>query len=180
MEKIIVVTGNNHKWKEIFSILNKKTNIKISRKILNLTEIQGTEDEIIKSKAIEAYKKIKKPCIVEDVSLGFKEWNYLPGPYIKHFANIIGVENYYKLLKNKTAKVTCTIALIKSEKDITIVKGHVYGTIVKQRKDNGFDFDKIFQPKGFKETYSEMDIEIKNKISHRGKALKKLVNYLNR
>jgi inosine triphosphate pyrophosphatase len=179
MDELIIVTGNDHKWKEIFSILNKKINFKISRKNLDFIEIQGTSEEIIKSKAIQAFKKLKKPCIVEDVSLGFEEWGYLPGPYIKHFIKTIGSDNFYKLLNNKNAKVTCTIGFIKSEKEIIIVNGTIFGKIVKQKKDNGFAFDKIFVPNGYNKTFSQMDLKLKNKISHRSKAFKKLINHFN-
>lgn len=180
MEEIFIVTGNDHKWNEINNKLSKKINhIKFKRKILKLDEIQGSEKEIIKHKAIQAFKKLKKPCIIEDVSFGFKELNYFPGPYIKHFMKKVDTSNFYKLFKNKKARATCTIALIKSLNNIQIFQGQVYGNIVKKRKDNGFDFDRIFVPEGHNLAYSEMNIEQKNKISHRSKALNKLIKKLN-
>lgn len=59
MEEIFIVTGNDHKWNEINNKLSKKINhIKFKRKILKLDEIQGSEEEIIKHKAIQAFKKL--------------------------------------------------------------------------------------------------------------------------
>ena len=172
---LVFVTGNKHKFKEFENFLN----IDLERIDLDLIEIQGTSEEIIKFKAEQAHKMLKKPCLVEDTSLGFKKWNYLPGPYIKDFNKIIGVENYYKLLGNENdAKVSCYIAYI-DDKGTKIFRGDVNGKIVPPRRDNGFDFDRAFVPEGYDKTYSEMSIDEKNKISHRGRALKKLKEWLN-
>jgi non-canonical purine NTP pyrophosphatase (RdgB/HAM1 family) len=179
MKEIIIVTGNEKKWNEIKTILHEKlNNIKLIRKNLEIKEIQGSEEEIIKHKALTAYKKFKKPCVVEDVSFGFEEWNYLPGPYIKQFIKDIGSGNFHKLLKNKKARAKCTFAFIKSEKEIKIVEGIVNGKIVKPKIDNAFGFDKVFVPEKYNKTFSEMDINEKNKISHRSIALNKLIKIL--
>lgn len=176
MKEIIFVTGNDNKFKEF---QNKLTEISLKREKIDLIEIQGTSEEIILSKAKEAFKILNQPCIVEDTSFGFKAWNYLPGPYAKDFHKQIGVENFFDLLKDdKTAKAMTYIGYAKSEEDITIVKGEVMGEIVKMRINNGFDFDKIFIPDGFDKTFSEMTIEEKNKISQRGKAIDELKKIL--
>ncbi len=176
MKEIIFVTGNDHKFREF---QNKLKEFELKRENVDLTEIQGDSEEIIKHKAKEAFRILKKPCLVEDTSFGFRAWNYLPGPYAKDFHKKIGVENFYNLLKeDKFAKATTYIAYTKSEEEIIIVKGEVRGEIVKQRIDNGFNFDRIFVPEGYEKTFSEMTIEKKNEISQRGKAIDELKKVL--
>lgn len=173
--EIIFVTGSEHKLKEF---REKLPSVTIDNEKIDLVEVQGTSEEVIIHKAKEAFFRIGKPCIVEDTSMGFKEWNWLPGPYVKDFNKRIGVEKYHTLLKNKTAKVFCYIAYAKNENDITVVVGEVEGKIVPAKGQNGFDFDKVFVPEGHEKTFAEMTTAEKNKISHRGKAIEELKKIL--
>lgn len=177
MEKLIFVTGNENKLKEF---KNKLVDYNIVNKKLEFLEIQGKSEEIIKAKVKEAYSKLEKPCFVEDVSFGFEAWNWLPGPYIKEFVKIIGTEKLPRLLEghSKKAKAICWIGYAQSKDDIIVLKGEIYGKIVEARFDNGFDFDRIFVPEGYDKTFSEMTIENKNKISHRGKAIDEFKKFL--
>jgi inosine triphosphate pyrophosphatase len=174
-KQLSVVTGNKHKFSEI---KNKLSCFDVVNVALDLKEIQGTAEEVVREKALEAYKILKKPCIVEDVSLGFKEWNYMPGPFIKFFVKGIGAENLHKLLQDKTTRVVCTIGYAKSESNIILFSGEIWGKITTSAGNNGFDFDKIFIPDGENLRFSEMTPERKNEISHRSKALDKLKEYL--
>ena len=175
---ITIVTSNKNKFKEIKEILGKIEDVE--NIAIDLIEIQGSAEEIIKHKAKEAFSIIGKPCIVEDVSFELEEWNGFPGPYIKHLLAKIGSEGIFKAIegKNMGAKAICTIGYAKSSDEIIVVKGEVSGKIVSPSKDNGFGFDLIFVPDGFDKTYSEMTLEEKNKISHRRKALEELKKVL--
>lgn len=178
LEDIVVVTTNPGKIAEINQILG--TNHKASNS--DVPEIQSLNlDEVVKAKAKAAYKVIKKPVLVTDVSLEIEALDDLPGPFVKFFVNTLGPEKTVRLIKTKNKKVKATDAVcIYDGKHLLIFKGTAYGTLVdKARGKNGFGFDFVFVPNGYKKTYAEMPPELKNKISHRAKALKKLKKYLN-
>ena len=83
-----------------------------------------------------------------------------------------------KNIKDRSAKFTTIITLnLKTERKI--FEGTVKGTIIHQKKGNkGFGYDPIFKPADYNTTFAELPLAIKNKISHRGKAIQQLVQYL--
>ena len=174
---LVVVTSNQNKIAEINEIIG--TNHKVSK--LDIPEIQSLDiDEVITHKAKSAFEKIKKPVLVEDISLAIKALNGLPGPFVKFFLQTLGTEGTVKLVgKAKTdTKVTAAIAIYDGKK-LVIFNGIVYGTLSpKNRGVNGFGFDKVFVPIGYRQTFAEMPPSLKNKISHRALALKKVKAYL--
>lgn len=177
LEDITVVTSNKNKLAEINEILG--TNHKVST--LDIAEIQSLNlDEVIQSKAKAAYDIVKKPIMVEDISLEIKALGGLPGPFVKFFLNTLGTEGTVKLLGNKKTNTKVTNATaIYDGKTMTIFKGSTSGTLSQKDKGkNGFGFDKVFIPNGSKLTYAQMPTLLKNKISHRAKALQKLKKYL--
>jgi|FLOH01.1.fsa_nt_gi inosine triphosphate pyrophosphatase len=175
--ELVFVTGNLNKLREAQAILSE---FNIINHKLDLPELQGEPEDIAREKAKIAFKQIAKPCFIEDDSLGFKAWNWLPGPYIKDFTLKIGVENIPSLLEghDNSAKISCTIAYAKSESDIKIIRADIFGKIVSSAGDFGFDFDKIFMLDGDNIRFSQMSEEEKNKKSHRHKALEMFKNYL--
>lgn len=178
LKDLVVVTSNTNKLREINSILG--TNHQVSS--IDIPEIQSLSlDEVIAAKAKAAFQKIKKPVLVEDVSLKIKSLNGLPGPFVKFFLETVGTEGTVKLLGKKPTDTTAIAAVaIFDGKKLKIFKGEEVGTLSKRDKGtNGFGFDKIFIPKGYKKTYAQMTPEEKNKISHRAKALMKLKKFLN-
>ncbi|MCR4324525.1 MAG: non-canonical purine NTP pyrophosphatase [Candidatus Curtissbacteria bacterium] len=178
LSDLVVVTSNRNKIAEINAILG--TNHKVSK--INIPEIQSMNiDKVITAKAKSAFEKIQKPVLVEDVSVDIKELRGLPGPFIKFFLETLGTEGVAKLTTGKKPEATVTAAIaIYDGKNLKIFKSQVSGTITKKdRGVGGFGFDRIFIPNGYKQTYSEMPQELKNKISHRSKALKKVAAYLN-
>lgn len=176
LKDLVVVSTNPGKIQEINDILG--TNHKVST--IDVPEIQSLDlDEVITAKAKAAYAKIKKPVLVTDVSLEIEALGGLPGPFIKFFLKTIGEEGTVKLIKGKNTKTKATEAVaIYNGKIFKVFKGVVTGHLVpKKRGKNGFGFDFVFVPKGYKKTYSQLSREEKNKISHRALALKKLKNY---
>lgn len=189
---VVFITSNKGKYKEFCSMISAEP---VEHIDLDLVEIQGTSDEIIREKVKYAYQKvnlyinndyplqfigIKKNVIVEDSSLEFGCLGGLPGPYIKHFVDTIGCEGLYKMVENfsdKSAVAICKYGYYDGE-NIIIVTGRVDGTIVSPRGSNGFGWDSIFKPNGYSESYAEMLPEYKNKISDRSIALEKLKNFL--
>lgn len=177
LSDLVVVTTSPHKLAEINQILG--TNHKVSK--IDVPEIQSLDlGEVITQKAKEAYRQIKKPVLVEDVSLEIKVLKGLPGTFIKFFLNTLGTEGTVALLGNKPTdtKVTDAVAIYDG-KELKIFKGTAFGTLSKKEKGQyGFGFDKVFIPKGYSKTYAQMPAPLKNKISHRAKALIKVKKYL--
>lgn len=177
LSDLTVVTTSADKLKEINEILG--TNHKVSK--LDIPEIQSLDlGKVITAKAEEAYRQIKKPVMVEDVSLEIKALKGLPGTFVKFFLNTIGTEGTVSLVRDKdtTTKVTTAVAIYDG-RDLRIFKGIVWGTLsAKNRGANGFGFDKVFIPRGYNKTFAQLPTKIKNKISHRGKALISLKKYL--
>lgn len=177
MKKYVFVTSNKNKVREITEILG--LNIKIRE--FELPEIQSLDlDEVITQKAKSAYRIIKKPVLVEDISLEIKALNGLPGTFVKFFLQKLGTEGTVKLVGSSKTDTTVTAAVaIYDGKNMKVLKGIVHGTLSKKDKGkNGFGFDKVFIPKGHTKTYAQMPSSLKNKISHRAKALKKVKAYL--
>ncbi|OGE08998.1 hypothetical protein A3A60_02310 [Candidatus Curtissbacteria bacterium RIFCSPLOWO2_01_FULL_42_26] len=177
LSDLTVVTSSVYKLSEINEILG--TNHKVSK--LDIPEIQSLDlDEVIENKAKSAYEKVKKPVLVEDVSFEIKILKGLPGTFIKFFLKTLGTEGTVALVKGKntTTKVTAAAAIYNG-KNLKIFKGIVHGTLSpKDHGKFGFGFDKVFIPRGYKQTLAQMPPSLKNKISHRAKALKKVLAFL--
>ena len=179
MDNPIFVTSNMNKLREAESILGRKLN-HIS---LDLPELQGSPETIIKAKAASALEQLGKPCFVDDTSLAFTALDGLPGPYIRDFLERLGTEKLPRLLdgfSDKTATVICCIGYAEpGEKPVTI-RVSVQGTIVEPRGTTNFGWDPIFQPKNQDKTYAEMTEQEKNEVSHRTLVLKKFKEFLDK
>ncbi len=176
--ELCFVTGNENKIKEARAILE----VPIEIVKLDLPEIQSLDPKkVVGYKAAAAYEKLKKPLIVEDVSFSVEAWNGFPGPFIKFVEKAGGNELLLKMMSgenNRKARAIATIGL-HTGKEIVFFSGEVKGQITEGiREGNGWGFDFIFQPKGEKRTFSEMEDGEKNKKSHRYLALSKLKKYL--
>lgn len=179
IQDYIFITSNKNKALEIRQILGSSIKIKE----LDLDEIQSLDiNKVIMAKAKAAYEIVKKPVVVEDISFEIKALNGLPGPFIKFFLMSIGTEGTVKLIGNNPSNTTVTAGIGAYDgQKLKTFKGVVKGTLSKTNKgESGFGFDRIFIPTGYKKTYAQMDPVLKNKISHRAKALEKLKTYLSR
>jgi len=177
MDSLVFVTGNEEKLAEAKSIL---TDFRIDSVVLDLPELQGDRELVVKEKARLAAKKLGMPCFVDDTSLCFSALKGLPGIYIREFLEKIGRDGLVKLLTgfdDKSAEAVCMIGFCYPNKEPICFEGITEGTIVNPRGDR-FGWDPIFQPFGYKKTYAEMTIIEKNKISHRKKALIKFKKFL--
>lgn len=173
------ITGNKNKLAEVQEILSV-TPVKLQSQALDLVEIQGTIEEISKDKCIRAADAVKGPVLVEDTCLCFDAFDELPGPYVKWFLKALGVQQFHKLLagfEDKSGQAVCTFAYSEGPgHDPIIFQGRTKGKIVEARGPTNFGWDACFEYEG--QTYAEMPKAEKNKISHRGKALEKLVAWL--
>jgi len=188
LKKIVFATGNPNKLKEINAAIK-------SFKIVGLKDL-GINEEIpetgitLKENALQkakyVYDKTGLNCFSDDTGLEIEALNNKPGVYSARYAgaDCSAENNMQKVLKelysirNRKAKFKTVIALILNGKEF-FFEGAVNGNILKEKKGSGgFGYDPIFKPEGYKETFAEMSIGLKNKISHRGLAVKKLVAFL--
>lgn len=187
--KIVFATHNKNKLKEVQASLPKEIKL-ISLEDIGCNEpIEETESTLEANAALKAnyvFEKYGYPCFADDTGLEVDALDGKPGVYSARYAgeNATDADNRRKLLKdlanisNKKARFRTVIALRLSKEDIEYFEGICKGEILEaERGEQGFGYDSIFRPKGYDESFAEMDLEAKNKISHRGKAIKLLVSY---
>lgn len=176
---ILFATSNEHKFIEAKEILE---NVNLKQFDFSYTEIRSDNiEDIARDAASAAYKRVREPVFVEDSGLFIKALNEFPGTYSKWAFNKIGNEGILKLLQgetNRTAIFEARIAFVRRKEEIRIFRGVCEGTIsFEARGDDGFGFDPIFIPLGEDQTFAESK-QLKNKLSHRYKALLEFYNSL--
>lgn len=180
MKELTFATGNYNKVQEMERILGAN----LKHQTIDLPEIQSLDlKEVVTAKAKAAYAEIGTPVIVEDTALVFHALGKLPGTFIKFFIEELGYEDLCKLLAGKgdrSATVMAGIAFYDGE-HVEISTGECTGSISETpREGEGFGFDCIFIPEGHDTTWSEMYSNEKDVMSHRGKAIRKFVDYFNK
>ena len=187
--KIVFATNNPNKLKEIQSLIPKEI------EIISLNEIGCTDDipetgDTLEANAFQKAYYIKDnfnyDCFADDTGLEIDELNGDPGVYSARYAgpernanaNMNKVLNELKGKKNRKAQFRTAIALIlKGEEHL--FEGKVEGYISKDKQGNeGFGYDPIFIPENNIRSFAQMSMQEKGAISHRGRAVKKLVAYL--
>jgi len=189
--KLVFATNNSNKIKEVSNLISNQIEIMSLKDIGCKEDIVESENTIIDNAILKA-NYIKNnygyDCFSDDTGLEVDFLNGRPGVYSKRFAgeNSTDELNMEKLLEcmkesnNRNARFRTVIALNINNQTITFT-GVCEGEILKQRRgNNGFGYDPIFLPKGYNNSFGEMSIIDKNKIAHRSKAVKKLINYLNK
>ena len=183
------VSGNKNKLRELNELFNKHfKDIEIKQLDIDLPELQGNPEDIVRGKlklALEKAQNLKGPVLVEDTSLCFNAYGGLPGPYIKYFLKTIKQEGLYKMacaFEDHSAYAQSIFGLQKNEEsEPNLFIGKTDGEIVSPRGDKNFGllgWDPCFKPNCSKKTYAEMEEDEKNKISHRGKSTKSMINWL--
>lgn len=183
-------SNNAHKLEEIVAQL-KGTDIEIlslkdSGIHAELPETGDTLEANAFEKANTVYSKFGLNCFADDTGLEVEELNGDPGVNSAMYAgNGASYEqNVNKLLQemkgktNRKARFRTIISLVMDATEFRF-EGIVEGKILESpRGTQGFGYDPVFVPDGFNETFAEMTAEQKNKISHRGRAVEKLVKFL--
>lgn len=181
MKEIIFITGNEDKFREFGELVK---NAKLIREDIDLPELQGTPEEIVKEKSRLACNIIKKPCFVDDTSLCFNSWGGLPGPYIKHFLEYMGPDNLSNTLikssKDLSAKAITSIGYCEPGKEPICIQGITEGKISTPKGNKNFKkgWDSIFIPNGSKKTNAEMESSEKHIYSQRTKAIRLFEEFL--
>jgi XTP/dITP diphosphohydrolase len=172
---LFFVSSNYHKYQEAKKIL-QSFGIVLGFFKYDLEEIQSSSlKEIALKKAVQAFQKCKKPIIIEDDGLFIDSLFGFPGPYSSYVFKKIGNEGILRLLKlNRKAKFVSIISFC-DEKNHKSFEAKIDGNISKTENGKGWGYDPIFIPKNMKKTFAELDN--KNELSHRYKALKKFSNW---
>lgn len=188
---IVFVTNNQNKLSEIKNLVSSNYNILSLKDIDFHNDIDETENTLkgnamLKAKCI--HSKFGLDCFADDTGLEIDVLDGKPGVYSARYAgpqcnakdNIDKVLSELKNFENRSAKFITVIALILNGKQF-FFKGECKGYIAKiPRGKDGFGYDPIFQPLKSKLTFAEMNQSEKGKISHRGIAVKKLIDFLNK
>lgn len=189
MEAIVFATNNQHKIEEIQSILGNLLSI------IPLSEIGCTEEIPETSltiegnavqKAMYVFEKYHVGCFADDTGLevealggrpGVKSARYA-GPGHDFDANVTKLLHELQGQLSRRARFKTVISLITNEHEM-LFEGIINGIITTERRGKGgFGYDPVFIPDGYEQTFAEMPAELKNAISHRAIATRKLVAFL--
>lgn len=182
-------TNNEHKLSEIRSMLVDGYKIISLKELGREVDIPETADTFAGNALIKArylYENYHIDCFADDTGLEVDALGGQPGVHSARYAgNHDSEANMEKLLyelkekKDRNAQFRTVIALIINGEE-NLFEGIVRGRIATERHGKeGFGYDPIFIPDGYSESFAEMGVSAKNLISHRGKAVRKLIDYLN-
>lgn len=190
MIELVFATNNKNKLEEIKRVVGNNF------KILSLSDIGCDVDIPETAETLEGnaslksqyvFQKYGKNCFADDTGLEIEALDGKPGVYSaryggpghNHEKNMDKVLAKLNGVTNRKARFRTVISLILDGKE-TLFEGIVEGNILAERHGSkGFGYDPIFQPEDYDISFAEMDLDKKNKISHRGRAVQKLVKYLN-
>ena len=192
LEEIVFASHNEGKIKEIKKLL-APYGIKVKSALdMNLPDVEETgktfeENSLLKSRTIA--KLVNMPCLADDSWLCVDALNGAPGVYSARYApNRDFDKGMEKLLaemekspnKSRNAHFSCVISLAWPDGQYKVFAGQVDGKIAFHKMGaGGFGYDPLFVPEGFTSSFAQMSQEEKNKISHRGRAVEKLKDFLN-
>lgn len=189
MLQLVFATNNKHKLEEICQLLSNSYSVRSLNEVGifdDLPETHETLEENAIEKAMYVYNHYKFNCFADDTGLEIEALNGKPGVYSARYAGIgcSYEDNVNKILKemslvnNRKAVFRTVIALV-TDGRIKTFEGKIEGEITIERKGNhGFGYDPVFKPLGFTQTFAEMNLEKKNRISHRARALENFAEYL--
>ncbi|MDP2338939.1 MAG: non-canonical purine NTP diphosphatase [Bacteroidota bacterium] len=187
--KLVFATNNQHKLQEIKQLLGD------SIELLSLNDIHCTDEipenqETLEGNAAEKsffiFNKYGLNCFADDTGLEIEALNGEPGVYSARYAgeekssekNMNLVLEKLDKIKNRKARFRTVISLVIDGHE-TQFEGIVNGQILEEKRGiTGFGYDPVFQPEESNLSFAEIPMDEKNKISHRGRAVQKLVEYL--
>jgi XTP/dITP diphosphohydrolase len=189
MQRLTLATNNRHKVDEISAVLGDDFEI-MSLADIGCKEELPEEQETLEGNSLQkaeyVFKNYKVSCFADDTGLEVEALNGAPGVHSAHYAGAQrdSEANIDLLLKNlsgatnRKARFRTVITLV-GEKGMRQFEGIVNGKILTERKGTGgFGYDSVFQPTRLNKTLAEMEMDEKNEISHRARAVQKLVGFL--
>ena len=187
--KLVFATNNKNKILEVQQMLPESIEIISLQSIGCFDEIPETANTIEENAIMKANYVTRNygyNCFADDTGLEVESLNGEPGVFSARYAGVQcnADDNMNKLLKAldnnpiRNAQFKTVIALNLNGKQI-LFTGIARGEITLEKTGNqGFGYDPIFKPEGFLETFAQLSLEEKGKISHRGKAMKQLIEFL--
>ncbi len=187
--KLVFATNNLNKLAEVQKMLPDSIEL-LSLKDINcfddIEETASTLDGNAKIKANYITEKFGYNCFADDTGLEVEVINGAPGVYSARYAgepvnsenNMVKLLNALESQTNRKAQFRTSLCLNLNGEQF-LFNGICKGDILdKKHGETGFGYDPIFQPKGFEESFATMSPDLKNKISHRGLAIQKLIAFL--
>ena len=201
MKTVVLATGNTHKLEEFRRFFRE---LDVPIELLSMREA-GFTGEIVENGdrfEINAYLKARAvisatglPCIADDSGLEVDALGGAPGIYSARYAGVHGDDeaNIRRLLEEmkdvpeekRTARFVCVMCVLKpraegGDPETMLIRETVEGKILREKRGSGtFGYDPIFLYEPLGKTFAELDGNTKNQISHRGRALEKLLQQLN-
>ena len=189
-KRLVFATNNAHKLEEIRAILGNSIEILSLADIHCHADIPETADTLegnARQKSRYVYEHYGLDCCADDTGLEVESLGGAPGVYSARYADGQGHDsqaNMNKLLKemeeknDRKAQFRTIISLIEKGEERQF-EGIVKGQITREKRgESGFGYDPIFQPDGYETTFAELGSDIKNRISHRARAVAALCDYL--
>ena len=185
---LVFATNNKHKLEEISAILGDEIELLSLKDIHCDADIPETAETLqgnALQKAEYIYQHYGLDCFADDTGLEVEALNGAPGVYSARYAgdghdseaNMLKLLQNLKGIFNRKAQFRTVICLIMDGKE-HLFEGICRGEIIQEKRGNsGFGYDPIFVPEGYKETFSELGNDIKNRISHRAKAVELLCQF---
>ncbi len=187
--RITVATNNAHKLQEIQSMLGTEFELVTLRECGITEEIPEDEPTLegnARQKARYVYERTGMDCFADDTGLEVDALNGAPGVHSARYAtdehnfeanNRLLLENL-RCATSRKAHFRTVIALILGGKEY-LFEGRVEGEILHDSQgEEGFGYDPLFSPDGYEKSFAQMTLDEKNRISHRGRAVQKLVEFL--
>lgn len=190
MDKLVIASRNTHKIGELQQLL-APLGIKVYS-ALDFPELEEVDEDqpTLEGNALKKARYVRNktglPALADDTGLEVEALHGAPGVFSARYAGETATyqDNVHKLLKelenssNRSAQFRTIVALVTPENEVTfegVVKGEI---LSQQRGTGGFGYDPVFKPEGYEHTFAELDPAVKNKISHRGRAIQKFVDFL--
>jgi XTP/dITP diphosphohydrolase len=191
MIELVFATNNPHKLREIGKLAGEYIRIHSLSDLGcydNIPETSNTLQGNASQKSWFIYNKFGKNCFADDTGLEVESLNGRPGAYSARYAgpehnpenNIIKLLDELKQYENRKAQFRTVISLVLDGKEYFfegIVKGKI---LFEKHGDKGFGYDPVFLPDGQNKSFAEMNLEKKNFISHRARAIESLIQFLNK
>jgi XTP/dITP diphosphohydrolase len=187
MLEIAVATGNSHKVEEMAAILAPwGVRPRIARDFGPVPDVVEDGETFLANavkKAEETARALGCSVIADDSGLVVPALGGAPGVYSARYAGEGGNDgrNVAKLLRemagmtDRRARFVCMIAVADPEGIAGVVRGEVHGRIIHDpRGGGGFGYDPVFVPDGFEKTFAELPARVKNDLSHRARALRRV------
>lgn len=190
MQKLLVATGNSHKTEEIRAMLGDEYDVSDLKSFPKLPAVDETGTTFLANatlKAVEISQQVPGLVMSDDSGLEVDALGGDPGVYSSRYAGQDGNDsaNNAKLLKeldgaaDRTARFRCVMVLAENGEVLAHFDGAVEGRMINELQgEGGFGYDPLFVPDGHDLTFAELGEEIKNGLSHRARAMEKVVAWL--